>query len=163
MTKFRRAYDPDQHRHHHQSQREAQRKRQQFALRAARAPVTTPVMQRLMHSTSLWAASGSATAVVGIIAPMSKLRVAVVGVGYLGRFHAQKYASLEECELLALADPDSAAVTELSRELGTRGVANYRELLGKVDAVSVATPTGLHFEVAHAFLEAGAHVLVEKP
>ena len=94
---------------------------------------------------------------------MGRLRVAVVGVGYLGRFHAQKYASLEECELLALADPSSVAVTELARELGTRAIADYRELLGKVDAVSVATPTGLHFEVAHAFLEAGAHVLVEKP
>ena len=94
---------------------------------------------------------------------MGKLRVAVVGVGYLGRFHAQKYAALEDCELLALADPDTAAVTGLARELGVRGVADYRELLGNVDAVSVATPTGLHFEVASAFLAAGAHVLVEKP
>ena len=94
---------------------------------------------------------------------MGRLRVAVVGVGYLGRFHAQKYAALEECELLALADPNLTAANELARELATRAVADYRELLGKVDAVSVATPTGLHFEVAGAFLAAGAHVLVEKP
>jgi predicted dehydrogenase len=93
---------------------------------------------------------------------MGRLRVAVVGAGYLGRFHAQKYAALGECELVALADP-SEAVAGLARELATRTVADYRELLGKVDAVSVATPTPLHFEVAHAFLEAGAHVLVEKP
>lgn len=94
---------------------------------------------------------------------MGRLRVAVVGVGYLGRFHAQKYAAIEDCELVAVADPNAAALAELSRELATRGVADYRELLGKVDAVSVATPTGLHFEVAEAFLAAGAHVLVEKP
>jgi predicted dehydrogenase len=94
---------------------------------------------------------------------MGKLRVAVVGVGYLGRFHAQKYAALDACELLALADPNSAALAQPARELGTSAVADYRELLGKVDAVSVATPTGLHFEVASAFLAAGAHVLVEKP
>ena len=94
---------------------------------------------------------------------MSRLRVAVVGVGYLGRFHAQKYAALAECELVALADPDSAAAAALARELGTRAIDDYRELLGKVDAVSVATPTALHLEVTRAFLEAGAHVLVEKP
>ena len=94
---------------------------------------------------------------------MSRLRVAVVGVGYLGRFHAQKYAALAECELVALADPNSAAAGTLARELGTRAVDDYRELLGKVDAVSVATPTALHFEVTRAFLESGAHVLVEKP
>ena len=94
---------------------------------------------------------------------MSRLRVAVVGVGYLGRFHAQKYAALAECELVALADPNSAAAGALARELGTRASGDYRELLGKVDAVSVATPTALHFEVTRAFLEAGTHVLVEKP
>ena len=93
---------------------------------------------------------------------MSRLRVAVVGVGYLGRFHAQKYAALAECELVALADPNSAAAGALARELGTRAVDDYRELLGKVDAVSVATPTALHFELTRAFLETGAHVLVEK-
>jgi predicted dehydrogenase len=94
---------------------------------------------------------------------MDRLRVAVVGVGYLGRFHAQKYAALAECELVALADPDAEAVGALARELGTRAVADYRQLLGQVDAVSVVTPTPLHFEVARIFLDAGVHVLVEKP
>jgi len=94
---------------------------------------------------------------------MDRLRVAVVGVGYLGRFHAQKYAALAECELVALADPNVEAAGALARELGTRSVADYRQLLGQVDAVSVVTPTPLHFEVARTFLDAGVHVLVEKP
>jgi len=94
---------------------------------------------------------------------MDRLRVAVVGVGYLGRFHAQKYAALAECELVALADPDTEAAGALARELGTRAAADYRQLLGQVDAVSVVTPTPLHFEVARMFLDAGVHVLVEKP
>jgi predicted dehydrogenase len=94
---------------------------------------------------------------------MNKLKCAVVGVGYLGKFHAQKYAALENCELVAVADsnPDNArAVAEHNR---TRAVTDYRELLGQVDAVSVVTPTTLHHPVARDFLQAGAHVLVEKP
>ena len=94
---------------------------------------------------------------------MDRLRVAVVGVGYLGRFHAQKYAALADCELVAVADPHAEASGAVARELGTRAVADYRELLGQVDAVSVVTPTPLHFEVARAFLDSGVHVLVEKP
>jgi predicted dehydrogenase len=94
---------------------------------------------------------------------MGKLRVAVVGVGYLGRFHAQKYAALADCELVAIADSSVEAGAGVARELGTRAVSDYRELLGQIDAVSIATPTASHFEIAHRFLEAGAHVLVEKP
>ena len=94
---------------------------------------------------------------------MARLRVAVVGVGYLGRFHAQKYAALADCELAAVADSSAEAGAALARELGTRAVTDYRELLGQIDAVSIATPTASHFEIAHRFLEAGAHVLVEKP
>jgi len=94
---------------------------------------------------------------------MDRLRVAVVGVGYLGRFHAQKYAALADCELVAVADPNAEASGAVARELGTRAVADYRQLLGQVDAVSVVTPTPLHFEVARAFLDSGVHVLVEKP
>ena len=94
---------------------------------------------------------------------MDRLRVAVVGVGYLGRFHAQKYAALADCELVAVADPNAEASGAVARELATRAVADYRQLLGQVDAVSVVTPTPLHFEVARAFLDSGVHVLVEKP
>jgi predicted dehydrogenase len=94
---------------------------------------------------------------------MDKLRVAVVGVGYLGRFHAQKYVSLPDCTLNAIVDTQPEAGAALAAELGTRHLGDYRELLGQVDAVSVVTPTPTHFEVALAFLQAGAHVLVEKP
>jgi predicted dehydrogenase len=94
---------------------------------------------------------------------MDRLRVAVVGVGYLGRFHAQKYASLPGCELVAVADARTDVGGAVASELGTRAVADYRELLGKVDAVSIVTPTAAHFDIARAFLETGTHVLVEKP
>jgi predicted dehydrogenase len=90
------------------------------------------------------------------------MRTAVVGVGYLGRFHAQKYKSLPNSELVGIADP-APACAQVAAELGVPGHADYRELLGRVDAVSIVTPTPLHFPVALAFLEAGAHVLVEKP
>jgi predicted dehydrogenase len=91
------------------------------------------------------------------------MRTAVIGVGYLGRFHAQKYASLKNSELVGVADPVAAARDTVSAELGVTAYADYRELLGRVDAVSIVTPTPYHFAVAKEFLEAGAHVLVEKP
>jgi predicted dehydrogenase len=94
---------------------------------------------------------------------MSKIRAAVIGVGYLGRFHAQKYAQLAACELVAVVDGRDEVRKAVAAEVATQPVADYRELLGKVDAVSVVTPTPAHFEIADAFLAAGAHVLVEKP
>jgi predicted dehydrogenase len=94
---------------------------------------------------------------------MSKIRAAVIGVGYLGRFHAQKYAQAKECELVAVVDGRAEVRDAVAAEVHSRPVADYRELLGKVDAVSVVTPTPAHFEIADAFLAAGAHVLVEKP
>ena len=100
---------------------------------------------------------------MGIITPMDKLRVAVIGVGYLGRFHAQKYAALPGCSLVAVVDSRAEAGGALAQELNTKAVVDYRELLGQVDAVSIATPTPAHFDIALAFLESGAHVLVEKP
>ena len=94
---------------------------------------------------------------------MSKIRAAVIGVGYLGRFHAQKYAQLPACELVAVVDGRDEVRKAVAAEVGSEAVADYRGLLGKVDAVSVVTPTPAHFEIAEAFLAAGAHVLVEKP
>ena len=94
---------------------------------------------------------------------MDAIRAAVVGAGYLGRFHAQKYASEEGCRLVAVADTRAEAREALARETGAQAVADHRELLGKVDAVSVVTTTPAHFAVARDFLESGAHVLVEKP
>jgi len=94
---------------------------------------------------------------------MDKIRAAVIGVGYLGRFHAQKYAQLPACELVAVVDGRDEVRKAVAAEVGSEALADYRGLLGKVDAVSVVTPTPAHFEIAEAFLAAGAHVLVEKP
>jgi predicted dehydrogenase len=94
---------------------------------------------------------------------MDKIRAAVVGVGYLGRFHAQKYAQIPGCELVAVADGREQVRNAVAAEVRSTPIADYRQLLGKVDAVSVVTPTPAHFEIAEAFLAAGAHVLVEKP
>jgi predicted dehydrogenase len=94
---------------------------------------------------------------------MEQLRAAVIGVGYLGRFHAQKYATLPDCKLVAVADARPEVAAAVAAELGTRACSDYRELLGQVDVVSIATQTPSHFEIALAFLGNGAHVLVEKP
>ena len=94
---------------------------------------------------------------------MQKIRTAVIGVGYLGRFHAQKYAAAAGCELVAVVDSRAEARAQVAAELGTRPLADHASLLGAVDAVSVVTPTPAHFPIAREFLEAGAHVLVEKP
>ncbi|MBS0578015.1 MAG: Gfo/Idh/MocA family oxidoreductase [Proteobacteria bacterium] len=94
---------------------------------------------------------------------MQKIRVAVIGVGYLGRFHAQKYAQASGCELVAVVDARAEARDAVAQELGTQGLPDYQGLLGQVEAVSVVTPTPAHFAIARDFLAAGAHVLVEKP
>jgi predicted dehydrogenase len=94
---------------------------------------------------------------------MKKVRVAVIGVGYLGRFHAQKYAQLPECELVAVVDSRPEARAAVAAEVSARALPDYRSLLGEVDAVSIVTPTAGHFAIAREFLQSGAHVLVEKP
>lgn len=94
---------------------------------------------------------------------MQALSCAVIGTGYLGRFHAEKYAALADCDLVAVVDSNPEAALAVAEKNQTRGLTDYRELLGKVDAVSIVVPTSLHFSVAHDFLDAGAHVLVEKP
>ena len=94
---------------------------------------------------------------------MANIRAAVIGVGYLGRFHAQKWKALPGCELVAIADPTPAARDAVAQELGVDAVADWRELLGRVDAVSIVTPTPFHHAIARECLEAGIHVLVEKP
>jgi predicted dehydrogenase len=94
---------------------------------------------------------------------MKPLRCAVIGAGYLGKFHAEKYAALPDCELVAVVDSNPEAARTVAEKNRTRALTDYRELLGRVDAVSIVVPTSLHFEVARDFLAAGAHVLVEKP
>jgi predicted dehydrogenase len=94
---------------------------------------------------------------------MSKLRTAVVGVGYLGRFHAQKHRALGTVELVAVCDRDAERGRAVAAEVQTSAVQDYRELIGKVDAVTIAATTAEHFAVARFFLEHGVHCLVEKP
>jgi len=94
---------------------------------------------------------------------VSKLRTAVVGVGYLGRFHAQKHKAVDGIELVGVCDPDAVRSATVASEVGTAAFTDHRELLGKVDAVTIAASTAEHFELARFFLEHGVHVLVEKP
>ena len=94
---------------------------------------------------------------------MQTVRTAVIGVGYLGRFHAQKYAVLPEAKLVAVVDASAENRERVAAETGCRAVADYRDLLGDIDAVSIATPTPLHYPIAKECLERGIHVLVEKP
>ena len=94
---------------------------------------------------------------------MKTLRTAVIGVGYLGRFHAQKYKELADSTLVGVVDSFAANAHKVASELGVLGMTDYHELFGQVDAVSIVVPTPLHFEIAEAFLEQGVHVLVEKP
>lgn len=92
-----------------------------------------------------------------------RLRCAVVGVGKMGSLHAQKYAALADWELVAVADIDAEAAARVAHSANTAPLADYRELLGAVDAASIAVPTPMHHRVARDFLAAGCHVLIEKP
>ncbi|MBM4275930.1 MAG: Gfo/Idh/MocA family oxidoreductase [Deltaproteobacteria bacterium] len=91
------------------------------------------------------------------------LKTGVIGVGYLGRFHAEKYAALPEAELIGVADINPHRAQEVARALNTQAFTDYRELLPLVQAVSVAAPTTLHHSVVRDCLAQGVHVLVEKP
>ena len=91
------------------------------------------------------------------------LKTAVIGVGYLGRFHAQKLASLPESELIGVVDINPEQGQKVSDELDVPYYLNIEEVLNKVDAVSIAVPTVHHYKSAKAFLANGVHVLLEKP
>jgi predicted dehydrogenase len=93
----------------------------------------------------------------------SALRVGVVGVGYLGRFHAQKYATQPEVALVAIVDTNVTRAAEIAAECHTTALMDYREIFGQVDCVSIAVPTQFHYDVARDFLSHGIDVLVEKP
>ena len=94
---------------------------------------------------------------------MTTLRVAVIGAGYLGRFHAQKYAAAVDAELVAVCDIVENAGRAVAAECETQFFSDYRELVGLVDAVGIAASTLAHFEISRFFLEQGVHVFVEKP
>jgi predicted dehydrogenase len=91
------------------------------------------------------------------------LRVAVIGAGHLGKIHARIAAGLEDIELVAVADPVEANRTSVAQESGTRAVADYRELIGDIEAAVVATPTTYHHAIGMELLGAGIPLLIEKP
>jgi predicted dehydrogenase len=92
-----------------------------------------------------------------------KLRVGVVGVGYLGKFHAEKYAHMSDVNLIGVVDTDKQQAKEIAAKVGARDFTHYQDLLGKVDAVSVVVPTAHHFPISQFFIENGVDVLIEKP
>jgi predicted dehydrogenase len=94
---------------------------------------------------------------------MHKIKAGVIGVGYLGKFHAEKYAALEQAELVGVVDLDAKQAKEIASSCKTRAFQDYRELLPQVEVVSVAVPTSHHFAVVQDCLEHGLDVLVEKP
>jgi len=94
---------------------------------------------------------------------MEKLRVGVVGTGYLGKFHAEKYAAIEDVDLVGVVDVNRAAAEAVAGKLNTTACTDFRDLFGRVDAVSIVVPTRYHFEVAQSFLEQGVDILLEKP
>lgn len=93
----------------------------------------------------------------------SKVNAAVIGVGYLGQWHARKLAAIESASLVAVVDSDNERASSLARELGCRAFKSVDELPGEVRAAVVAVPTGSHFTTADRLLERGIDVLVEKP
>lgn len=94
---------------------------------------------------------------------MSKVRAAVIGVGYLGRFHAMKYAAMDDVEFLGVVDIDRQRAEDVAREVGTQAYTDVDGLMDKLDAVSVAVPTTAHSQVSIPLLERGIAVLLEKP
>lgn len=94
---------------------------------------------------------------------MTKLRLAVVGAGYLGKIHARLLAAMPSVDLVAVVDPVAATRESVAAECRTTGVADYHEILGRVDAAVIATPTVTHHAVALDFARRGIHLLVEKP
>ena len=91
------------------------------------------------------------------------MRVAVVGCGYFGALHAAKFAALEAAELVAVVDTDPARADKAAASAGTEATTDLDAILGRVEAVSVVTPTTTHYAIAKRCLEAGKDVLVEKP
>mgnify|MGYP000030864966 CR=1 FL=1 len=94
---------------------------------------------------------------------MTPIRCAVVGAGHFGRYHAQKYAKLPGAQLVAVVDGNRARGQALAEELGTSAETSLDAVIGRIDAATVAVPTHAHYDVASRLLDAGIHVLVEKP
>ena len=94
---------------------------------------------------------------------MSRLRVAVVGVGHLGQHHARIASSTDGAELVAVVDPSAERGNEIAGKFQTRWVPRLTDILSEVDAVQIAAPTGLHHGIGLEVLKAHKHLLMEKP
>ncbi len=94
---------------------------------------------------------------------MGKVRVAVIGAGYLGQFHAQKYCRMPGVKLIGVVDIDRKRATSAARRYRTKAYTSYPEIFDKVDAVSIVVPTQFHYQVAKDFLQQGVDILLEKP
>jgi predicted dehydrogenase len=92
-----------------------------------------------------------------------KLRVGVIGTGYLGRFHAEKYARMPDVDLVGIVDTNRSAAETVAQKLSTRPFYNHLDLINQVDAVSVVVPTSSHFDISRDFLAGNVDVLIEKP
>ena len=90
------------------------------------------------------------------------LRVGVVGLGMMGQHHARVYSELP-CQLVGVIDADLEKAKAIGEKYGTRYYSDYTELISQVDAVSIAVPTTLHYQIAMDFINYGVHCLVEKP
>lgn len=94
---------------------------------------------------------------------MNKHRAAVVGVGYLGNFHVQKYLALDDVELVALVETNPERRLEIEEKFDIKTYSSVEEIIGQIDLVSIVVPPKYHFPLAKSCLEAGVHVLLEKP
>ncbi len=94
---------------------------------------------------------------------MDEIKTAVIGVGHLGSIHARIYSQLKDVKLIGVCDLDEARARKISREFRTDYFTDYRDLIGKVDAASIAVPTEFHYEVSRPLLENGVNLLIEKP
>ena len=92
-----------------------------------------------------------------------KLRVGVIGAGYLGKFHAEKYARMDNVDLVGIADKNKSLAEDVAGNYNTKAYIDHKELLGKVDAASIVVSTPAHYAVSKDFLENNVDLLIEKP
>jgi len=94
---------------------------------------------------------------------MSRTKVAVIGVGYLGEFHAQKYYKSQSADLIGIVDTNEQRCSKISKKINVNTYHNFKDIINYVDAVSIVVPTNLHFKIAKYFIQNKKHVLIEKP
>ena len=94
---------------------------------------------------------------------MKKLRVGVIGVGYLGQFHAEKYVRMKDVDLVGVVDIDKSRAETVAGKVNTKAFIDHQALFGNVDAVSIAVPTPVHFVIAKDFLQNNIDIMIEKP